>query len=102
MNADRPRARLLTSHEAAVLANGMRLFRPLPLRFVGCALLVQREDEVGRGGSIVGSPEDLVLILLESRYPRADVSGMIRGIVRNAEFGRQEHARQPGAKLLFG
>src|SRR5258708_10708076 len=56
---------------------------------------------MGRVGSVVGSAEDLVLVALEGCNPGADVSGVLLGIVRDAPLGREEHAGQLRAKLLF-
>jgi len=53
---------------------------------------LQGEQKIGRSGSIMRGAEDFVFVLFQNIDPRADICGMLLGIMRNFPFRCQKNA----------
>ena len=71
-------------------------------RLIHCLTVFQHEQEIGGVMGVAGSPEDFVFVVLEGFDPRAQISSMAVGIVRNAALGHKENAGKFCSQLLFG
>jgi len=71
-------------------------------RFVDGLLPLKHQKEVCGPMRVLGSPEYLILVLPQNRYPGCDVSSVLFRVVRNTAFRSEKYAGEFCAKFLFG
>src|SRR5260370_29248003 len=59
------------------------------------------EQEISCSGRVIRSAEDFILVLLQNVDPRADIRGVLLGVMWNSSFRSQKHARQLSPQLLL-